>query len=295
MAPPLRSTTPASELAGTVLRDPETGKQSEETQLLRLLSLLNAQHDSPRRHERPDFLFNLRLSDGVTSVGCELTNLYTVGPDDLTGFGSAEARFWSQWRSFAKRLKDALQQSCDDSLGNVYGAVHFRRGDFSTLDRLVENDLLSEIVQILETSDALERFDVFPEQRFPQLHNHVDHIWTADVSDEPPPLWWATHLRSGRLHDPGEALAEALTEKITSSKSYNWQDSQLRWLVVTAAGCGLRDKIAYYTRETFSPPTLPVPFSHVILFAFGIEGWFALQLHPDVSALTTIDDLSHVS
>jgi hypothetical protein len=273
----------AAGLAGAALSVEKRGKQVEIDALELMLDWLGWSGVALDATERPDFFFSLEMEGRVVRVGCELTNLYTVLPEDRTGVGSAEARFWRQWRSFAREIQVALESE-SPTLGKTYGAIHFRNPDYEVLDRVDKRQLIGEIVRLLNEPRPNPLLDTFPADKFPQLSEHVDHIWTADVTDECP-LWWAAHLRSGILKNPSQAIVRAINEKSAKAKSYRWLDSQLRWLIIVAPGRGIRDNVPWYYGESYSSSGTEIPFSHVFLFARGIGGWYVLQLHPTIAPI----------
>ena len=275
-----REQIPAAELAGAVLRVQKRGKQAETDILKELLNWLGWSIVTLDVTERPDFFFSLHVNDRNIRVGCELTNIYAVLPEDRAGVGSAEARFWGQWRSFARDLQDALKSE-NSMVGKIYGAIHFRNPDYEIFDRVNKTQMIREIVRLLNESPPIASLDTFPAERFPQLFTHVHHIWTAEVIDECPP-WWAAHLRSGVIRDPNQAIVRAVTEKAAKAQSYDWADSILRWLVIIAPGRGIRDNVPWYSGESYHAPDVEIPFSQIFLFAWGIGGWYVHQLHPTI-------------
>ena len=281
MTPSRRERFPAAELAGATLGEDNRGKQLEGCLLGQMLRWLGWSGVAIVPAERPDFFFSLDFEGRIAKVGCELTALYTVAQGDPDHVGSAEARFRAQWRSFAKDLQRALSASGKPTARNVYGAIHFREPDYGIFDRADRDELIREIVLLLEESPPISRLEAFPADKFSQLREHVDHIWTAQVIDSCP-LWWAAHLRSGILSDPARAIASVIVDKAAKARTYDWRGSALRWLVITAPGRGLRDHVPWYSGESFSPPQIDIPFSHVFLFAWGVDGWYVLQLHPSV-------------
>jgi hypothetical protein len=174
--------------------------------------------------------------------------------------------------------------SADPTLKQIYGAVHFRNPGyeiFKVLGQVNSDRLIHEIVSMLEESPPLERLDWFPPDRFPQLFEHVDHVWTTGVVDDAP-LWWAAHLQSGVLRDPADAINAAIVVKSTKARSYDWRGSEMRWLVVAAPGRGVRDCMPLYSGASHRTPEIEIPFSRIFLFARGLGGWYVLQLHPTI-------------
>ncbi len=281
----------AAELARATLFDWPCGKALESNLITEMLTSLGCSEVKPEASEKPDFFFALEIRGRMLRVGCEMTSLYTDVSDSTTGGGSREARFRERWQLFAKRLNRALLESKDSCLKSVYGAIHFLHPDYEVLDRVDETVMIAEIVNLLKESPCVDRIDSFSSQLYPQLAAHVNHIWTADVVDEPT-LWWAAHLRTGMMRDPSPAIIRAVTDKAATAMKYDWRDSEQRWLVITAPGRGIQDKVAHYSGHTYHPPAIQIPFSHVFLFAWGMEGWYVLQVHPQIEIIGDYSALS---
>jgi hypothetical protein len=268
-------------LAGNILsyKLPK-GKNLEQVLMQVLLKELGLSYLTLNASEKPDFFF--QLSDNKSNVGCEITLLYTKSAEDLIDIGSPEVRFWDKWKKFAQQLNEELGRNI--GLANIYGAVHFQKPSYKVLDEADKDALINEIVVVLKDSPDLERIENFSSKNFPQLKKHVSHIWTAEITDIPP-LWWAAHLRSGKLDDPGLAIVEIIKKKANKAKSYDWKNAEHKWLVICALGQGLRDRFPAYTAKNFEALSIPIPFTNVMFFAWGQNGSYILQLHPEVKKL----------
>ena len=280
----------SAELAGATLADWPRGKKLESWLIEKMLESLGSPETSVEETERPDFFFSIEVDNRIVRVGCETTSLYASDSDDTAGVGSSEARFWENWRSFADRLRIELSKSSDSTVQSIYGAIHFLRPDHEVLDQLNQETFIREIVQLLEESPSVDRIESFSSEKYPQLSSYVSHIWTADVIDRPI-LWWAAHLRTGRLLDPGLAIRRIVSRKAIAEKKYDWRESEMRWLVITAPGRGILDRFPSYNGLTSKLSDIQSGFSHVFLFAWGLNGWYVLQLAPHVKIIRDFEDV----
>jgi hypothetical protein len=268
-------------LAGAILPEERPDKKLYERRLLeQMLRRLGWSNVNVEDSERPDFLFSLDSK----SIGCELTTLFTVASEEPVEKGSLEARFWNRWIAFAKKLRKSLSTK-GEPIASVYGAVHFKTLDYNCLEGVEQQKMIGEIVSLLEESPPLAWFDAFPSDKFPELCHHVDRIWTASVTDECP-LWWAGHLRSGlfRDRDAVTTVVNVINKKVGKARDYDWKESEQRWLVIVAPARGIRDNVPWYSGDVYVPEEkeLPMPFSNVFLFAWGLGNWYLLQLYPEL-------------
>jgi hypothetical protein len=255
-------------LASRTLYDELSGKEKEIDVLegfLKRLQLAAHQIDSS---ERPDFFIHFNQDGHQATIGCELTFYYSDSFQDTSKAGSAGARFFNQWKQFAKRLREVLDTT-GSGLEHLYGAIFFREPGLDALDKLDIDRFLEEVVEVVvENSDvsnlsSIEQFDV---NKYPILFQNVKRINLRNTAPETGILWWCAHLKSGPVDDPVPGLLAVIDEKNKKSQTYEWNSADERWLIIFAKAEILADSVLPFSDPKISDYFDRIGFDRVFLW-----------------------------
>lgn len=228
------------ELPSRIFVDDAIGKDLEAKLMREFLRTMQISNYTLLPRERPDFWIQFTEENHQVLCGCEFTLFSSDSIIQTCKGGSAERRFFSQWKGFARRLRDDILQS-NQRLASVYGAVFFNQHRLDIFNECDEASLRKEIVDILQSWSGQSRIERFDPKRHPLLSTYVEHIFMEDTAVKDGPLWWCAHLQTGTIPNANEALAEIISNKCERARNYDWGDATKRWLVVCARATGLAD------------------------------------------------------
>src|SRR6266404_2206725 len=236
-----QSTNVKLQTAARYLYDNTLGKPKELKIVRGFLDRLQLHPDTVDSSERPDFL--VAFTHPPMSIGLELTQLNA----DAGERGSPERRLHSEWKRLAEKLRSKLQSEADP-LPHTYGSVFFKKDGPGVLDGINRDQFCDEIVKALKgvpLSPSGSQIDRFDPHDTPQLARVVEHLFVRLFPLERDFLWWCSHLQSGHVYDPVQAIRNIVVEKRRIAANYDWRSATKRWLLIYAAGEGLADLAAF--------------------------------------------------
>ena len=162
---------------------------------------------------------------------------------------------------------DALNQD----FKYLYGAIHFKNGDFNILDRFNNDAFVNEIIVAVKEMPNVSCIESFHPNDFPLLSIHVDHIYLKNTDPETGILWWPAHLQSGEIKDPTDRLVEIVKEKNESASTYDRNTPQHKWLLIYSASEGLTDMVGVYSDPKISTELGKLNFDKVYVWNKFLE------------------------
>ncbi len=258
------------ELPSRIFVDEPVGKDLEAKLLRHFLRIMQISDYVLEPRERPDFVIRFIKDGEEVDCGCELTFLNSDSNTEISRRGSPERRFFSQWKTFAQRLRDDLLRS-SKRLASVYGAVHFKESCLDIFDDCDEASLRKEIVEILQSWSGRSTIKRFDSQKYPLLAKFVRHIYLEETAVEDGPLWWCAHLQSGEIADPTDTLIEIVTRKCERARGYDWGKASRKWLLICARATGLSDAGFIGKDPAIAGRLQSIPYSEIFYWelAFG--------------------------
>lgn len=225
------------ELASRYLYDVRRGKDKEREIVSGFVRRLQLDV-SLTASERPDFLAT--SADGLLRIGIELTSLNADGASPI---GSPERRLYALWKRFAEAIRERLSSE-PEPLPHVYGSISFRNSSVTALDDIDRARFCEELVSVLREATLSEKgsqLSAFERGGAPLLSQVVSGMFVRIFPADDGLLWWCSHLRSGEVLPIEDAIRSAVAEKQQKARTFEWQNTSERWLLLYAAGESLVD------------------------------------------------------
>ncbi len=252
------------DLAFRHLYEDEVGKAQEQSIIEGFLARLHIRPYTLQSAERPDFVIS--FGNGSVVVGCEVTLFDSDSSATKKGVGSEERRFYNQWKRFAKKLRQRLDREGGQLL-YLFGTIDFKTPSLDVLDDVSWNQLIEEITQVAKSNQETGIMPpTFDAHSHPLLAKIVDHIFLHNYYPDTGLLWWCSHLQSGTVGDPNNALIRSVQEKSAKAKQYDWGLAQEKWLIIYAHASGLSDVAVLGEDPSVSRKVDNIPFTHIFLW-----------------------------
>lgn len=249
---------------------PGDKKKSESTSLLNVFLRLGLTHYKIIEGESPDFLVTFSRGQVKTTIGYELTGLYS----DSTIGGSQGKRDFEVWKIIAKKLRKRLDRAGHEHL---YGVLYLKGDEGQALKCLGNDGALEELERVCDLYSQNYTDIVFPRSGFPLLNSSLAQVRLFKY-DERDLLWWCAHFQSGEVSDPTSALIETVKAKTKRAEKYLWKGADEKWLVIVAESNGLIDLAANIADPEISKHVSPIGFTRIILWERWNED--VIQLFP---------------
>jgi len=272
-------------LASSILYESATGKTEEIKILHGFLERLGFVDYTPRdTTESPDFFIDFSYQDLQATIAIELTFFYNTLGQENRNFGASEKRFIEQWKRIARRLRQELDKIGGD-MKYVYGSLSFQNPGPYALDPVGHDDLIAELLKVtqknLNKSERITTIE-FPNPDYPTLSSSLKSV-ALSVWDEEGILWWCSHIQSGTVNDPNDAILRIIRNKNQTAQSYQWNNVNERWLVIYAASEMLSDMAIIAGDFDVSREIPNIEFTRIILWSKFTES--ITELFPRFQAI----------